>query len=90
MLVRVITFGLLTEILEKDVLVDLVEGSDLNTLIFLLERKSGSLKGFLGEFSIKYDVAILINGRSIHLLKEMKTRLKEGDFIHFLLPYSGG
>lgn len=90
MRVRVIAFGELTEILDKELLVDLVEGSDLSALLFLLGEKSGSEKGFLGQYSIKDEVAILLNGRSIHLLEGTKTRLSEGDLVHLLLPFAGG
>ena len=90
MLVRVISFGELTEILEKELLVDLVEGSDLYTLLLVLGEKSRSEQGYLGRYSIKDEIAILLNGRSIYLLEDMKTRLRDGDIVHLLLPFAGG
>jgi molybdopterin converting factor small subunit len=90
MQVRIITFGELTEILGKEFPVDLAEGSDLSDLLSLLEEKSGSEKDYLGTYKVKDEVAILLNGRSIYLLKGMKTRLSEGDVVHLLYPFSGG
>jgi len=90
MQVRVITFGELTEILGKEFSVDLVKGDDFSALLALLEEKSRSQEGYLGSYRVKDEVAILINGRSIHLLEGMKTRLTEGDIVYLLLPFAGG
>jgi len=90
MQVRVIAFGELTEILGKELLVDLANGSDLFTLLSMLESRSGSEEGYLGSLRVKYDIAILVNGRSIHFLEGMKTRLMDGDTVYLLLPFAGG
>jgi molybdopterin converting factor small subunit len=90
MQVKVIAFGELTEILGKEFSVDLVKGDDLSALLTLLEEKSGSEKGYLGSYRLKDEVAILVNGRSIHLLQGVKTRLMEGDTVYLLLLFAGG
>ena len=90
MRVRVVSFGELTEILGKELLVKLAEGSDLDALLSLLGERSGSEEEYLGRYRIRDEIAILLNGKSIHLLEGMRTRLREGDVVHLLLPFAGG
>jgi len=90
MRVKVVAFGELTEILGKELEILLDEGADLSALLSILEKKSGSKKGHLGEFRIAHDTAILINGKSIHLLQGFRTPLNEGDSVYLLLPFAGG
>ena len=90
MQIRVVTFGELTEILGKEFEVSLREGADLSVLMLLLEEKSGSQRGRLGEYRIAHDIAVLVNGKSIHLLQGFKTTLREGDSVYLLLPFAGG
>ena len=90
MRVRVVAFGELAQILGKELLLNLPEGSDLSALLSLLTERSGSERGYLGRYRVAEEVAILLNGRSIHLLEGMRTRIRDGDTVYLLLPFAGG
>ena len=90
MRVRVVAFGELAQILGKELLFNLPEGFDLSALLSLLAERSGSERGYLGRYRVTEEVAILLNGRSIHLLEGMRTRIRDGDIVYLLLPFAGG
>ncbi|MCD6264187.1 MoaD/ThiS family protein [Candidatus Bathyarchaeota archaeon] len=90
MRVRVVAFGELAQILGKEQLLNLPEGSDLSALLSLLTERSGSERGYLGRYRVAEEVAILLNGRNIHLLEGMRTRIRDGDTVYLLLPFAGG
>ena len=90
MRVRVVAFGELAQILGKELLLNLPEGSDLSALLSLLAERSGSERGYLRRYRVTEEVAILLNGRSIHLLEGMRTRIRDGDTVYLLLPFAGG
>ena len=90
MRVRVVAFGELAQILGKELLFNLPEGSDLSALLSLLTEMSGSEREYIGRYRVAEEVAILLNGRSIHLLEGMRTRIRDGDTAYLLLPFAGG
>jgi len=90
MRVRVVAFGELAQILGKELLFNLPEGSDLSALLSLLTEMSGSEREYIGRYRVAEEVAILLNGRSIHLLEGMRTRIRDGDIVYLLLPFAGG
>lgn len=90
MQVRVVAFGELAQIVGKELLIDLPEESDLSALLSLLAEMIGSRDGYLGSYRVAEEVAVLLNGRSIYLLEGMKTRIRDGDVVHLLLPFAGG
>ncbi len=90
MRIRVISHGELTEILGKELDVHLPDGNSVSDLLHILEQKSGSIKGQLGDFKVAEDIAILLNGKNIYLQDGFDTRLNEGDTINLLLPFAGG
>ena len=90
MRVRVVAFGELAQILGKELLLNLPEGFDLSALLSLLAERSGSERGYLRRYRVTEEVAILLNGRSIHLLEGMRTRIRDGDTVYLLLPFAGG
>jgi len=90
MQIKVVTFGELTDILGKEQIISLEKPADISVLLSVLEKKTGSKKGRLGEFRVAHDLAILLNGKSIHLLQGSQTALTEGDVVYLLLPFAGG
>lgn len=90
MYIKVVAFGELTDILGKEFEISLDKPADISALFSTLEKKTGSKKGRLGEFRVAHDLAILLNGKSIHLLQGSRTSLTEGDVVYLLLPFAGG
>ena len=83
---------------EAEILIDLKDGSTVFELLNVLRRDHGlpeavkvgrqELKLFSGSKLI--GLIVLIEGRNIKQLDELKTKLKEGDTITLFPPAAGG
>ncbi len=67
-------------------------GAKLRDLILKLGgRVEGSESAFLGAYPLEDSaLVVLVNGRNIHALDGVDTRLKEGDFITLMPVLVGG
>jgi len=90
--VRVRAFGDLMSLLGDESTIELEADPKVEDLIHKLAEKVGSpRKDLLGPHKvIGPDLVILLNGRNIKSLKELKTRLNDGDIVTLLPPVVGG
>jgi len=90
--VRVRAFGDLMSLLGDESTIELEADPKVEDLIHELAEKVGSpRKDLLGPHKVMGpDLVILLNGRNIKSLKELKTRLKDGDVVTLLPPVVGG
>ena len=72
--------------------IELDDGATVGTLISILAKKTGQKRrGYLGNHRvIGGDLAILVNGKNIDLLKRLDTPLSDGAEIVFMPPAAGG
>jgi len=92
MKVNVRIFGNLVAVLGGKQFVELDEGATVGTLSNRLAESAGLRRqGYLGNYKVGGDdLAILVNGRNIHLLDGVETVLKDGDEVVILPPTAGG
>jgi molybdopterin synthase sulfur carrier subunit len=92
MRVTVRVFGELVQILGKRQVHELEEGSTVGYLSNLIANNAGlKRRGYLGNFKVSGgDLAVLVNGKSIQLLRGIETKLSDGDEVVFLPPAAGG
>ncbi len=92
MKVSVRIFGELTTVLGREHTVELDEGSTVATLASRIGNKKGfTRQGYLGRYRLgEEELAILVNGRNIHLLGGVETVLHEGDEVDIQPPVAGG
>jgi len=85
-------FGNLVTILGRKQVIELDEGATVGTLSNRLAESAGLRRqGYLGNYKVGGDdLAILVNGRNIHLLDSVETVLKDGDEVVILPPTAGG
>jgi molybdopterin synthase sulfur carrier subunit len=85
-------FGSLAPVLGRKHTILLNEEATLKTLTNKLSQKTGQTRhNYFGDFRINGgDLAIMVNGRNIALLKGLDTKLKDGDEIVILPPTAGG
>jgi molybdopterin synthase sulfur carrier subunit len=90
--VTVRVFGELTALLGNRHKLEFETKSNVHSLISRLAKMSGqTIPGFLGEYRVDgRDIAILVNGRNIELLKGLQTELIDGDEVVILIPTAGG
>ena len=88
-LVRV--FGDISQVIGKRHTIEIPEGSTFTTLAKRLGEQSGQPQDYLGEFKIgSKDLSVLVNGRSIEILKGVSTALNDGDEVVIMQPTAGG
>ena len=91
MRVKVRPFAGFRNILGKEINVDLIEGTEIKDLLQLLCNKHEGLKTMLfDEEGLKEDVNILVNGKNIASLKEIRTELRDGDEVVLFPAAIGG
>lgn len=92
MKVNVRIFGNLVAAFGHKQFVELDEGATVGTLSNRLAESAGLRRqGYLGNYKVGgNDLAILVNGRNIHLLDGAETVLKNGDEVVILPPTAGG
>jgi molybdopterin synthase sulfur carrier subunit len=92
MRVTVRVFGELVQILGKRQVLELEEGSTVGYLSNFIANNAGlKRRGYLGNFKVSGgDLAVLVNGKSIQLLRGIETKLSDGDEVVFLPPAAGG
>lgn len=92
MKVNVRIFGNLVAVLGHKQFVELDEGVTVGTLSNRLAESAGLRRqGYLGNYRVGGDdLAILVNGKNIHLLDGVETVLKDGDEVVILPPTAGG
>jgi len=92
MKVSIRVFGNLVTILGRKQVIELDEGGTVGTLSNRLAESAGLRRqGYLGNYKVGGgDLAILVNGRNIHLLDGVETVLKDGDEVVILPPTAGG
>lgn len=92
MKVTVKTFASLRQFIDKELRVDVAEGSTMKELLGALTSSHRGLRNELfdetGELR-KY-VNILKNGRNIHFIDGLETVLEEDDLIAIFPPSGGG
>ncbi len=94
--VKVFTLGEFREIMgEKEIEVELPSGSDVFYLLKAISEENDELFKMIFEFKeeekcLSSRIRILVNGRTIHALEGIKTKLKEGDVVSLIPPISGG
>jgi molybdopterin synthase sulfur carrier subunit len=93
MIIKVKLFGYLREYLKKTLMIiEISHGTNVYDFIktLILNNNSKLLKKvIIGDYKVSPDIIILINGRNIKHLKDLKTELKDHDTIS-LLPIAGG
>jgi MoaD family protein len=92
MKIKVRVFGGLVQILGRRHSFELDEGATVGFLVGKISEKAGlKRRGYLGHYRISGgDLAILVNGRNIDLLKGTRTMLNDGDEVVILPPAAGG
>jgi len=92
MKVSIRVFGNLVTILGRKQVIELNEGGTVGALSNRLAESAGLRRqGYLGNYKVGGDdLAILVNGRNIHLLDGVETVLKDGDEVVILPPTAGG
>ena len=92
MKVTVRVFGELVQILGKRHVLELEEDATIGNLSNFMANNAGlKRRGYLGNFKVTGgDLAVLVNGKSIQLLKGIETKLSDGDEVVYLPPAAGG
>ena len=92
MIITVRVFGELKEILGSRHNLELDDGATVSSLANRLADKVGlKRQGYFGEYKVGGgDIAIILNGRNVELLDGLRTVLRDGDEVVFLIPTSGG
>jgi MoaD family protein len=85
-------FGDLTPIFGHKHAVELDERSTVGILANRIAEKYGATRqGYLGKYKVGgNDLAVLVNGRNIHLLEGSDTILHDSDEVVILPPAAGG
>jgi molybdopterin synthase sulfur carrier subunit len=92
MKVTVKVFATLRDIMERETDIDVADGTTVSQLLQSLCDRYGKLRSELFESSdvLKPYINILKNGRNISFLKDLDTRLDDGDQIAIFPPVAGG
>jgi len=92
MKVNVRIFGDLATILGRKQIVELKQDATVATLTNAIAERAGlKRQGYLGNYKVGGDdLAILVNGKNIHLLDSTETALQDGDEVVILPPTAGG
>jgi molybdopterin synthase sulfur carrier subunit len=92
MKVTVRVFADLVPIIGRKLYMVLDDGATVGTLASMIAKKAGQKRrGYLGNYRvIGGDLAILVNGRNIDLLKGLDTPLSDGAEVVFMPPAAGG
>ena len=91
MKVKVRVFGDIADVVGKYHEIELEENASLLNLTNTLQKKAGlTRRGYLAEFKIGgSDLAIMVNGKNIALLKGVYTTLSDNDDI-VIMPFVVG
>lgn len=92
MRVSVRVFGDLVATIGRKHTIELDQGATVATLANRIAEKAGLRRGgYLGNHEVGgEDLAILVNGRNIRLMKGVETLLYDGDEVVILPPTAGG
>lgn len=92
MRVTVKVFATLRDIMERETDVDVADGTTVSQLLQMLCDRYGKLRSELFDSPgvLKPYINILKNGRNISFLKDLDTRLDDGDQIAIFPPVAGG
>ena len=90
--ITVRVFGELKEIIGSRHTIDLEHGADIRKLTRRIAEMTGQRRqGHLGGYKIGgNELAILLNGKNIELLKGLRTQLSDGDEVVLLIYTMGG
>lgn len=90
--VNVRVFGDLAKALGRKQVVKLDDRATVASLANMMAEKAGfKRQGYLGKYRVGGDdLAVLVNGKNIHLLGGLETVLHDGDEIVILPPTAGG
>ncbi len=91
MKVRVRAFGDLASTIGHEHVLELDEGATILTLTRILQERAGQTGGtHLGELRIGGpDLAIIVNGKNVALVKGLGTVLSDGDDV-VIMPFASG
>jgi MoaD family protein len=91
MIIKVRLFGDVAEMVGSKHTVELEEPATIITLTNQIQRKTGYKRGgYLGEFKVGGpDLAIMVNGKNIQLLKGIDTEICDEDDI-VIMPFVVG
>ena len=91
MKVTVRVFGDISAVIGRRHELEVDDGTTVMGLANRIGEKTGQHMGHLGEFRVgSKDLAILVNGRSIEMLKGTSTILKDADEVVIMQPTAGG
>lgn len=90
--IRVKAFATFRDIMDSQVEIDLPEGATIRTRLAELTQRYEGLGElmFAAPETLRDFVNILKNGRNIHFLAGLDTRLDDGDVIALFPPAAGG
>ncbi len=91
MKINIRAYGEPLQVLSIQNTVELKDKEVLKDLIVRLESRIGSKNMLLSRYASKDStLTILVNGRNIQTLDDLKTRLKDGNTVTFILLVVGG
>ncbi len=90
MKVSVHIYGEMARIYGREQVIDLDEKETVLGLLNNLQKKMETAPGYLGEFKIdSADLAILVNGKNVALLRGLNTTLLDDDHV-VIMPFLDG
>ncbi|WOF17003.1 MoaD/ThiS family protein [Methanoplanus sp. FWC-SCC4] len=92
MKVTIKSFATLRKLMDKELILEIKEGATVGDTIKELTQKYDGLFNELFESSgvIRPYVNILVNGKNIHFIDKLETKLKDEDIISLFPPIAGG
>jgi molybdopterin synthase sulfur carrier subunit len=92
MKVRVKAFAMLRDMVGKESLIDLPDGSTVRNLLDRIASRHRDFQGhvFASDGSLSSFVTVLVNGRNILHIDGLQTLISDGDEVAIFPPVAGG